>query len=112
VCATSAFSRGPFFFPSLPSPSPPPPAARPAASHRARISVRVPLPAAGVAGVFLLAVPQLLNRFIGDRVYLLRGETQRDKDIAPMDLFTAGARGAPPPPPFPVSGPAARPGFL
>jgi len=66
--------------------------------------VRVPLPAAGVAGVFLLAVPQLLNRFIGDRVYLLRGETQRDKDIAPMDLFTAGARGAPPPP-LPCFGP-------
>ena len=36
---------------------------------------------AGLARRFLLVAPQLLNSFIGHEAYLLREETQWDKDI-------------------------------
>lgn len=52
---------------------------------------------ADLARRFLLAVPQLLNRFIGHEVYLLREETRRDKDISP-DLFKAKKKSLPGPP--------------
>jgi len=53
---------------------------------------------AGLARRFLLAVPQLLNRFIGHGVYLLREETQWDKDITPVDLFMTKKVSLPEPP--------------